>query len=91
MLPQTRVRPATISAMLRVVILTSLKLILGRFVDLRKSKQEKKNRLRGASVVALSLIYSLDQRYRSARWIAGLRAEPVIGRRYAPTRWRIPE
>jgi hypothetical protein len=27
----------------------------------------------------------------AARWIAGLRAEPVIGRRYAPTRWRIPE
>jgi len=27
----------------------------------------------------------------AARWIADLRAEPVIGRRYAPTRWRIPE
>jgi hypothetical protein len=27
----------------------------------------------------------------AAEWIAGLRAEPVIGRRCAPTRWRIPE
>jgi len=28
----------------------------------------------------LSLIYSLDRRYRPARWIAALRAEPVIHR-----------
>ena len=55
MLPQTRVRPATISAMPRVVILTSLKLILGRFVGLRKSKRERENSPSGASVVALSL------------------------------------
>jgi len=27
----------------------------------------------------------------AARWIAGLRAEPVIGRRYAPTRWLCAE
>ena len=64
MLPQTRVRSATISTMPRVVILTSLKTHFRPVCSLRKSKQESENRLRGASVVALSLIYSLDQRYR---------------------------
>jgi len=64
MLPQTRVRPATICATPRVVILTSLKTHFRPVCRSPQSKQKRENRLRGASVVALSLIYSLDQRYR---------------------------
>ena len=62
MLPQTRVRSATISTMPRVVILTSLKTHFRPVCRSPQKQTERENRLRGASVVALSLIYSLDQR-----------------------------